>query len=299
MNRAPILFITNTRNGEPEEKLMPSSSNFTLGIVAGRKATDAVLCECLEQAFPNVKIVQYRIPFGAWVPWIIKRIREMGPAVLIGHLLLSIFLRVQRFYENLRGRSLWLKFGSARPNWRKVRTRSKFCFSELAARQYLKDTDAIILLDSFRFSHQWYRDLPVPIFQIIWGMMPDYTGDSGAFWAYALGQLKRIGVTVIVRGAEFNSFSVLAERIISAGDKETIRTIKIRQAQALVATLPGALQLFLERARFRLPLSPAPVAGRLFRAPTIGTYLRFLRSHRLVKIPGYAYKDIRYNIESE
>jgi len=54
-----------------------------------------------------------------------------------------------------------------------------------------KDADIIILTDSFRLSHRFFRKTNARFIQILWGIAPNYMGDSAGFWVYAKNDRKK------------------------------------------------------------------------------------------------------------
>ncbi len=270
------------------------NNSLKIGIVAGFKASDAALCLAVEQSFTNVKIVRYRIPFGFWLPWILKKIKEVGVFILLGHLALSGFLRTQRLFEKFNKKSLWLKYSSYVPVWSLVKSQHQACFSEEQVNKYLEGSDCLIFLDSVRFSHDFFRKFKIPILQIIWSNSPKYYGDSGVFWAYGLKDFQNVGVSIVLRKSSFSKLIILKTADIPHNGKEDLRTIKIKQVLAVSNELPQAI---VES------LSINPISGfqkascRIFRPPTLPIYLAFLRKHTLENIPQYAFKKLMCKIK--
>lgn len=256
-----------------------------LGVVAGTKATDALLCHSLEKAGFRLKIVHYKIPFRSWVPWVLKRIRERGLGVFAGHLFLAAWLRIERFMESMQHRSPWLDQLAEAPSWQTVRTERRLSLKEQAVIEYVKDADAILILDSFRFSHRFFRALRQPCFQIVWGDVPGYLGDSAGYWAYLRSD--PVAVTVISRRMQFNVLNVIRRIPVRVNGAETLRTVKIKQAVALDAALAEILKKALKE-----PLHverPKRTECRYFYAPTLWLHLR--RPKRIVSFPSYAFRS--------
>ncbi len=260
----------------------------TIGVVAGFKTSDAALSSFLEQAFPCIKIAQYRIPAPFWVSWLRKRVKEIGFFPLIGHLALSVYLRTQRQLEKAIGDSIWSKAGCFRPRWASIRSSRRACFSERELAEFLENVDALVLLDATRLSRDFFRKFKKPIVQVLWGATPRYYGDSGAFWAYACGDLSGVGVTLASRGAAFDTLSILEEVPVAASPQEDLRTLKVKQVLALRDALPRALAKAMSG---EAPGDFQKVFCRLFRAPTLLTYARFLKNRSLACFPAYAFKE--------
>lgn len=262
-----------------------------IGVIAGTKASDAYLCAALAGAFPHVRVVRYKMPFSKWLPWILKRIRMMGVSVLAGHLLLSTYLRLQRLLERMRGRSLWRKYGVEVPRWGDSSGTVPLCAREETLIRALRGVDAVVALDAVRLSHRFFRAIPKPFVQIVWGALPDYAGDSGAFWAYAKGDRAQVGVSIVLHRGQFNHQTRLRFVPIECSADETIRTIKVKQVIALGRALPETVRTLLA--------DMLPAAERIcqevqftnWSAPTLITYLQFLRwrvKRGLFRIQPYA-----------
>lgn len=256
-----------------------------IGIIAGRKATDALLCRSLEQAGFRLKIIHYKIPVSGWLPWIAKRINERGLTTFIGHVLLAVWLRLERFKDTIQGKSLWKEQDSTTPSWDGVSSPREICMSEKKLIDSLQSSEAILFLDGFRVSHRFFRRYKKPCFQIVWGSVPSYLGDSGGYWAYLQGE--PVCVSLIARREQFDQISPITEIDVPMEAQETLRTIKIKQAIALSVVLPKMLSRVLkDPPRFRFSKE---VVCRLFYAPTLWTYLR--TSFMCVKLPQYAVRE--------
>ncbi|TAK05073.1 hypothetical protein EPO33_03735 [Patescibacteria group bacterium] len=259
-------------------------------VIAGTKATDALLCAALESAGFQLLIIHYKIPFGHWTPWVGRRIAERGFTTFVGHLLLAFWLRAERVGERLAGRSLWHVVGRETPQWRTVRSERRYCFTESSVVAAIKDVDGIILLDAFRFSHRLFRGVSKPFFQVIWGDVPDYLGDSGGFWAYLHGDPVR--VSVVLRDHQFQNMTIVRRVAVELGRLETLRTIKARQAAALAKVLPALVRKPPEVGQTTLS---RPASCRVFYAPTLWTYLSAMnRPHR--SFPSYAFRTRRCSV---
>lgn len=254
-----------------------------IGVVAGRKATDALLCASLERAGFRLRIIQYKIPIRAWVPWVLRRIQEGGLGVFIGHICLAGWLRLERLIERVRGKSIWMDVLPQIPTWQNIRSQQKLFLSERAMISDLKDTGAIIFLDSFRLSHRFFRALEQPCFQVVWGDAPEYLGDSGGYWAYTHGDPVAVGL--VARRGQFDELRLVKRIYVSMNEHETLRTVKVKQAVALSEVLPDLLSRVLKKPpRFT---QSKTTECRVFYAPTLWTYLRGPSPHGF---PRYAFR---------
>jgi hypothetical protein len=255
-----------------------------IGVIAGAKATDALLCASLERAGFRLKIIQYKIPIRAWIPWVLKRIQERGFGVFIGHICLAGWLRLERLIESARGKSVWADVLSQVPSWKDIQTQRKLFLNERAMISDLEDTDAIIFLDSFRLSHRFFRSLDRPCFQVVWGDAPEYLGDSGGYWAYTHGDLVSVGL--VDRRGQFDELRPVKRIPVLVNKHETLRTVKVKQAVALSEVLPNLLSHLLETPpRFT---ESRKTECRVFYAPTLWTYLRGPSSR---VFPRYAFRS--------
>lgn len=239
-----------------------------LGVIAGMKSTDALLCQALEQAGHTLAIIHPRIPVSEWIPWLTRRIRERGFSTLIGNLLLAGVLRFERSKESLFKHSPWELVGKRPPRWQAVQARAYACADEEEMIQLLKGTEMVVMLDAFRLSHRLFRSLSRPCIQVIWGSVPDFMGDSGGYWAYL--ERKPVVVTLVERGTQFDRLSVVAKFTVETGAHETLRTIKVKQAAALERHLSSFLSV--PRAA-STEAKTEQVTCRHFYAPTAWTYL--------------------------
>lgn len=269
---------------------MNSQNGHSIAVIAGRKKTDALLCTELAKHFPNLTIIQYQIPITQWIPWVLHRIVDLGFGVFIGHLFLSLSLRLQQKIELIRKQSLWLTCADSVPSWGNVHARKISCFREASLLQNVRDADALLLLDSFRLSHTFYRRMKKPCLQVIWGKTPMYLGDSAGFWAFAHGEKDEVGVSVIQRTHQFNRFTVLAEKIVVCKETEDLRSIKIHQACAMADLLPHVVQTLLAKKSAFVHNRSQETQCRIFTAPTLSTYRRFLKEGKLAALPAYASK---------
>ncbi len=240
-----------------------------IGVICGAKSTDALLCQSLEQAGFHIKIAQYKIPIRDWLPWLTRRVQERGVGTLVGNLLLAIWLRIERMIDHVCNHSPWLTTLAYIPSWQRVDSKPKRCSHEEDLREHLKNADVILLLDAFRLSPQFFRRLKQPCFQVIWGSVPSYLGDSGGYWAYT--RQEPVAVSLIVRTGQFDSLKLAKEIRVFIDEVETARTIKVKQAVALSAVLAKSLSRFINEppdfSYFRKTHS------RIFYAPTLWTYL--------------------------
>lgn len=257
---------------------------YLIGVVAGRKATDALLCASLERAGFRLKIIQYKIPIRAWTPWVLRRIQERGLGVFIGHICLAGWLRLERLVERVRGKSIWKDSLPRVPTWTDIRSERNMFLNERAMISGLGDTDAIIFLDSFRLSHRFFRSLEQPCFQVIWGDAPEYLGDSGGYWAYTHGDPVAVGL--VARRGQFDELRLVKRFRVSMNEQETLRTVKVKQAVALSEVLPDLLTHVLERPPHFTQSKKTEC--RVFYAPTLWTYLRGPSSHGF---PRYAFRS--------
>lgn len=261
--------------------------DIKIGIISGKKLTDALICHNLIKQFPQLKIIQYRVPLKMWFPWIWQRIAKMGLSVLIGHLLLSVYLRTQRKNELLRKKSLWISFIEKSPTWAGLPLKSRLYFSEKKLINNLNNVDLIIITDAFRFSHDFFRQIKVPCLQLIWGMAPQYLGDSAGFWAYLENSYNQIGVSIIQRSSSFSKLFILSQKNISVNEHEDLRTIKIKQANIMADLLPQVVAEFINRGK-NVKMIKTKAICRIFQAPTIWTYKYFLQHHKINVLPKYS-----------
>jgi len=250
--------------------------NLNIGIITGKKLTDALLCEALTKKFPNIKIVQYKIPFNMWIPWIWKRIIKMGCIVLCGHIFLSIYLRIQRKIELFHKKPLWLKYTNVTPAWKELNKKKEICLSEKALIKKIRGLDVIILADSFRLSHKFFRKTKVPCLQLVWGLAPSYMGDSAGFWAFASHNKQHVGISIIERFAQFNKIRIIKQRIIETGHQEDLRSIKIKQVIKMAEILPEIIERYFNKETVPRQQT-TEIICRIFQAPTLSTYLHFLK----------------------
>lgn len=258
-----------------------------VGIIGGRKASDAALCQAITTAFPGSIVVHYQIPIRAWIPWIWRRVRERGLATLLGHLALSTYLRAARVRDRLLGRSLWRNIDLATPSWRGVATQS--AWSEEQVISAVADCDIIVMLDAFRVSHRFFRQLRKPCLQVIWGNSPLYMGDSGAFWAFALGDRTRVGASIVLRSTQFSTISIITSLSIAITEEDSLRSIKVKQVAKLATHLPTIIAAMTTRKPF-ITDRRAAVAYHYY-APTLWTYLRIMSTGPQHALPAYARRE--------
>ena len=249
-------------------------------VVCGRKKTDALICENLLKHFSEVKVLKYQIPYTNWFSWCFSSINKRGLKVFIGHLLLSFYIRFERFFENIQKKSIWQKYLNEVPSWQKVKATQIRCFNEAQLINNIEGFDLVFITDSFRLSHNFFRNSKAKFLEIVWGKLPNYGGDSGGFWAYSQGFNKDVAVTIVERNSQFNNLKILKEIAVKIDENETIRSIKVKQAVALANVL------------HHLEGKSKPVKKdlRVFCAPTLFTYLRFLKNKKLSDLPKYSYK---------
>ncbi|HUT22579.1 MAG TPA: hypothetical protein VMX18_04290 [Candidatus Bipolaricaulota bacterium] len=265
------------------------NNSIKIGIIAGKKATDAALCKAIQNNFSDTNFFKYKIPVKDWIPWIMKRISDRGIMVLIGNVALAMYLRLQRKYENFIGKSLWLNYRGSVPSWKGIEVKRRFSEDELI--KNLAETDLVILLDAFRLSHHFYRKFKGPIFQIVWGSPPEYLGDSGGFWAFAIGDKDRVGVSIVRRSSQFDNFFVLADKKIECDEFENLRTIKIKQVVEMERLLPEKIKSFIGEREETLVKERRTEYCRIFRAPTFREYRRFLKMKRINSFPKNSYSE--------
>lgn len=263
------------------------NENLHIGIVSGKKLTDALLCDSILKNFPNTTVVQYQIPVKMWFSWIIKRIHKMGIVVLLGHILLSIYLRVQRKIELLFQRSLWLKYIKFSPSWNTIQNKTS-CLSEKKLIEKLRKVDIVILTNQFRLSHNFYRQIKVPCLELVWGDAPNYMGDSAGFWAFVTNDKKQVGVTIIERFSQYNKMKIIRKEKIILDNQENLRTIKIKQAIKMAEIIPETILHFLKNHGTE-NYSEKETICRLFQAPTLFTYLSFLKFAKIKNLPEYSH----------
>ena len=252
-------------------------------VICWGKASDAFLIASLLQHFSKIKVVVYKIPPQYWISWVWYRIRYIGLFKFVGHLELSVWIRLERLIDKLRGKNIWKTHAQRVPNWTSLKP--VIALSEGKLIEHTQEADIIVMTDNIRLSHGFYRKNDARILQIIWGAAPGYMGDSGGFWAYAAGDLDSCGPTIIERGSQYDSFAVIKQIPVRLNAKETLRSIKVKQVIALSAELPFLLQTQPSGTQAELPC-------RTFYAPTAITYAKFLlNNHALAKTPEYAHKD--------
>lgn len=256
-----------------------------IGVICSRKISNAAICESLEKNHCEIQIARYQIPLNEWIPWLLKRVKDMGFYVLFGHLLLSVYLRTERTVEKIFKRPLWLKYRNSTPSWNNVKGKIKDCFSESSLSDFLKEVDLVVVLDQFRLTHRFYRQIDVPIIEVIWGITPDYMGDSGSFWAYTQGDKDQMGVTLVLRTQQFDRLEVIEQIKLKNVNKENIRSIKIQQVVDLEKKLWNIIKNISNN-----PQQEIATTCRIFKAPTIFTYIKFLFGFPVKKLPSYAYK---------
>lgn len=259
---------------------------MNVGIICARKSSDALISQAVESVFGQTTVVRYLIPPQHWVSWLWHRIRERGFFTLIGLLALSAYLRGERLIDRLKGRNLWSVVDRPTPKWSDLKMPPFNFLSERALIKKLSDCDVIISLDAIRLSHRFYRKTKARFFQVVWGEVPDAMGDSGAFWQYAIHHPKYVSVSVIERIDEKGSVTTHARLHVPVGDQETLRTIKIKQADTLAEELP---RLIKEVAK----VNPKTAEKKqrmcsFYYPPTLATYLTFLKKGKLSKLPKYA-----------
>lgn len=264
------------------------NENLQIGIVSGKKLTDALLCDAILKKFPNTIVVQYQIPISMWFSWIIKRIHKMGIVVLIGHILLSIYLRVQRKIELLFQQSLWLKYVKISPSWKKIPNKTS-CLSENKLIEKMKKIDLVILTDQFRLSHNFYRQIKVPYLELVWGDVPNYMGNSAGFWAFTTNDKKQVGITVIERFSQYNKIKIIQQESVVLDNQENLRIIKIKQAIKMAEIAPGTILHFLKNHGSTENYTEIDTICRLFQAPTLFTYFSFLKFARIKNLPKYSH----------
>ena len=264
--------------------------NLKIGIITGKKLTDALMCQALVKKFPNIKIIQYQIPFKMWIPWIWKRILGMGCIVLFGHIFLSAYLRLERTIELLHKKPLWLKYIKSAPTWNGLNKFMESCFNEESLIKKMNDVNIIILTDSFRFSHNFFRQTKARCLQLVWGLAPNYMGDSAGFWAFATEDKQHVGISIIERFSQFNKVKIKEQKIIETDRQENLRSVKIKQAIKMAEILPKTIKQYLDRDTTNEQRSKE-LTCRIFQAPTLQTYLYFLRFHKIDTLPKYSYTD--------
>lgn len=262
-----------------------------LTLICFGKASDAYLAESLERDGFQLKIMIFKIPVRYWMSWILRRIKHLGVLVFLGHLLLSLWIRVERLLNRLSKKDIWKDCGTESPAWHRVNSKPRIIFSEQKLLRATQDAEIILLTDSMRLHHTFYRKNKARVLQLIWGACPKYLGDSGGFWAYAVGDRENIGPTLVERGSQYDCFSVLKQFDTELGAFETLRSIKVKQVREVTCSLSSSLEL-------PTPTSHRSVTCKTFCAPTAFTYVRFLKHHSLDLIPSYASKEHSCSIAS-
>ncbi len=263
---------------------------MTIAVIAGTKASDAYLCRELIKQFPHIRIICYKIPVRQWIPWLKKRIAIVGGGAFIGHFLLSAYLRIERFGEWIRGKSLWRDFQVERPIWRRLSVRPTLCLDEQQLIELCTGADVVVSLDSFRYTSDFFRQIKVPFLHVVWGAVPKYFGDSGAYWAHVTGDREHVGVSIVLRTDQFREYRPLAWMPIATTAEDTLRTIKVKQVITLGQQLPqcirNAQQISKEHAR-------REIACRNWYAPTLHTVLAAQNNANALSstTPAYAYRD--------
>lgn len=257
-----------------------------IGIICGRRISNAVIIQNLEEEGFELHIVKYQIPITHWYSWIKKRISETGVLVLLGHVSLSMYLRCCRLFEYIRGRSIWDEEEISHASWKSVKSNLIFSHSENDVIEQVKDVDIIILLDHFRFSHRFFRKLKMPIVEIIYGITPEYMGDSASWWAMCIGDKRSVGYSIIERMAQYNKFSILESDVVDIHNTD-IRKIKVKQVKKISKILPKIIKNYSKKDHQLV----YKANRRIFIAPTLCTYLRSLINGKISKLPSYSYKD--------
>ena len=259
---------------------------MNVGIICARKSSDALISQAVESAFAQTTVVRYLIPPQHWVSWLWHRISERGFFTLLGLLSLSAYLRLERLLDRVRGRNLWSIVDRTSPRWSDVKAPVYNFFSERALINKLSECDIIISLDAIRLSHRFYRKTKARFFQIVWGEVPDAMGDSGAFWKYAVEHPEYVSVSLIERLDEKGSIVTHERVFVPVSDHETLRTIKIKQADALAEELPR----IIKEAEVINPKTAQKKQRTCahYYPPTLFTYLAFLRTGKITILPKYA-----------
>jgi hypothetical protein len=261
------------------------STKAKIAVICGYKKTDVLIASEISKHFSAVKIIQYQVPYKNWFSWITFSIKRSSFSVFVGHIFLSIYIRSLRFWQKIFGQSIWLKYFSKVPNWEECKAERTHCFSEKSLTAEIKGFDYVLLTDSFRLSHRFFRKVKSKIFEIVWGSWPTYTGDSGGFWAFLNNDSDNVKVSIIKRDQQFKAAQLVADFKVQLTKKETIRSVKVKQVKTLFPHLKKLDSLFKVKPKKRTkPL-------RLFIAPTFFTYWQFLKG-KVDKIPDYAYKTI-------
>lgn len=259
----------------------------TIVVLVRKKKTDAYICELLSH-HAHLIVIRYGVPHSAWYSWIIKRLRQAGPIVLLGHLTLSVYLKISRLIERVCHNSIWQKYGEHEPSWKAIPVTE--CHSEQALRLAVQGAQCILATDAFRLSQAFFRATVIPYYEIIWSNAVKYRGDSAAFWAYVNREVDAAAVTVARRVAYFNTLQVCTVRqtpVLSSG--ESLRSIKVKQAIALKEWLPNVCTSIYSEPTVSFEKEEIRVVRQCY-APTFWWYLSFRLFDRRI-IPSYAWTE--------
>ncbi len=258
---------------------------YRIGVIVRPKKTDALICQLLAQ-YVRLEIAEYGVPQADWLSWIMKRLRTAGFLVLIGHLELSLFIKLQQCIERLSGRTIWKRYGIPQPQWTDLT--KAVCKNEQSLKDRFKDVDAVMALDAFRLSQSFFRGLHVPYFEVSWGDATKYLGDSAAFWEYALGNKKTSTVSIIERNSYFQKISIVSQITVNTiSVHETLRSLKVKQATELSLKLPAVLRDIVARVPRQNEWTEEKKIIRQCYAPTFWTYMKY-RLCGLNSLPRYA-----------
>jgi len=278
-----------TAPSEPLNPFIPTLRTvhavYRIGVIVRPKKTDALICQSLAKHF-QLEIAQYGVPHADWFHWIIKRLRNAGLLALIGHLSLSLYIKLEQASERFLGKTIWEKYGVPTPGWTGLLKNT--CHNEQDLKNQFKDVDLIIALDAFRLPQSFFRGLNTPFFEVAWGDATKFLGDSSAFWEYAMGKKKDSTVSIIKRTAYFQKISILTQiPVNNITDHETLRSLKVKQAIELSLRLPAVLDTALQNPHsIDYAVELKKIINQCY-APTLWTYVKF-KYFGLDSLPWYA-----------
>lgn len=145
--------------------------------------------------------------------------------------------------------------------------------NSLAARTALAllEPEAILVIGTRLIGRETLAAIGVPLINFHSGIIPQYRGQAGGYWALALGDPGNAGVTLHLIDAGVDTGAILYQAPISAGPDDNFSTYFWLQA---AAGRPLALAALEDALAGRLMPQPSSRPSRKHFHPTLWNYLR-------------------------
>lgn len=236
----------------------------------------------------GIIVLHYVLPKTTRIEKLLSEAPRAGLVHSVGMAATASCMKLERIIERASGRTLWNKLWGRQPSWQELGVPIVRCRTEAELYPYVDGADCVVLLEGYRLGDRFFRHLARPALQIVDGVAPEYMGNAGLFWAYAVGDEDNIGKSIICRRARFTKFELVCVARIRPCPRETIRSLQIKGTMALATVLGDVIERHC-----RGETASEPAGGhRLLSSPHIVDYLEAIYLERKrSEVPSYAKRN--------